>query len=96
MKRTEAKSIKQIIESALSQGDMNNAIQEQRACYLWPEIVGQGINRYTTRRFVENGRLHVFISSGPLKNELAYHRSRLVDAINQAIGSDILHEIVIH
>lgn len=96
MKRREAQSIQQIIEDALSQGDMSHAIQEQRACYLWPEIVGQGINRYTTRRFVENGRLHVFISSGPLKNELSYHRSRLIETINHTIGADVIHEIVIH
>ncbi len=96
MKRTEAQSIRQIIEKALSQSEQRDAIQEQRACYLWPEIVGPSINRYTTRRFVENGRLHVFISSAPLKNELSFHRTGLRDTLNRAVGADVISEIVIH
>ena len=96
MKRTEAQSIQQIIETALKQSDMRDVIQEQRVCYLWPEIVGPSINRYTTRRFVEGGRLHVYISSGPLKNELSFHRARLCQSLNQAVGEDVISEIVIH
>lgn len=96
MKRTEARSIKQIIDAALSESDMRGALMEQRVCYLWPEVVGPGINRYTTRRFVEGGRMHVFISSGPLKGELAFHRSALVAQLNRAAGADVITEIVIH
>lgn len=96
MKRTEAKSLKEIIDSALADSDMRGAIMEQRVCYLWPEVVGPAINRHTTRRFVENGRMHVYISSGPLKGELSFHRQALVDQLNRAAGGTVITEIVIH
>ncbi len=96
MKRSEPLSLAQIIDRAISAADVDKAVAEHRACYLWPEIVGQGINRYTTRRFVESGVLHVYLSSAPLKNELSFHRARLVEMINKAVGSDVISSRVLH
>ena len=50
MKRTEAQSIKSIIDAVINDSGMASTFDEQKLCYLWPEVVGQGINRYTTRR----------------------------------------------
>lgn len=96
MKRTEPKSIHAIIEEALESSSMATGFREQQACYLWGEIVGPGVNRYTTRRYVEKGRLHVYLSSGPLKNELQFMRSHITQQLNRAVGSNVITEIIIH
>lgn len=96
MKRTEPKSIKEIIDQVLDQDNIRQAAREQRICYLWPEIVGPGINRHTTRRFVSNGVLHVYLNSAPLKNELQFHRAQLIELLNNAVGHNVIHEISIH
>ena len=46
MKRTEAKNIGQIINDLLRQENLDVALDEHRASALWPQIVGDGINRY--------------------------------------------------
>lgn len=96
MKRRYPERIDIIIEKALKENDISASINEQKISYLWSEIVGPGINRYTTRRFVESGTLHVFISSASLKNELQYMRSHLIDELNKAAGSNVINKIVIH
>lgn len=96
MKRRYPELIGNIIEKALKENEINSSLNEQKISYLWPEIVGSGINRYTTRRFVESGTLHVFISSASLKNELQYMRSHLIEELNKAAGSDVINKIVIH
>lgn len=96
MKRSDAQSIKEIIDVALSQSGVSGVIDEQRVCYLWPEIVGPGINRYTIKRYVERGVLHVYLSSAALKNELQFHRSRLVESLNSAAGKNVITNIIIH
>lgn len=96
MKQTDPLSIREIIDKVLDQEEIRSTALNQRACYLWPEIVGAGINRYTTRRYVSMGVMHVFISSAPLKNELMFHRGRLVEQINKAVGTNVITEIVIH
>ena len=96
MKRTEPKQIGQIIADALAQEGLTGVMAEQKACFLWPEIVGPGVNRYTTRRYVERGVMHVYIPSAVLKNELSYIRTRLVEQINRAVGSDVITSIIFH
>ncbi|MDE6100535.1 MAG: DUF721 domain-containing protein [Paramuribaculum sp.] len=96
MKKTEPKSIAEIIREGIEQVGLSSTVAEQRACYVWPEIVGPGINRYTFKRYVDRGVLHVHITSAALKNELSFNRSSLVEQINRAVGSNAITSIVFH
>jgi hypothetical protein len=96
MKRVEPKLVKDIIDQALYSGDNSRKALEQRASYLWPEVVGSGVNRYTLRRYVADGVLHVYLTSAPLKNELSYCRDSIIKSINEIIGSDVISAIEIH
>lgn len=96
MKRQEALSFGQIFDEAIRQSGLETAYDEQRASYLWPEIVGPTVNRMTTRRYVENGVLHVFISSAPLRSELSFLTDKLVCRINESIGKTVIKSIVLH
>lgn len=96
MKRTQPQSVSEIINEVFSHSGMSQAVAEQRVCYLWPEIVGPGVNRYTTRRYVDHGTLHVYLSSASLKDELSYMRQSLIDQLNQAAGSQVINAIAIH
>lgn len=96
MKRTEAKSFAEIFDGALETAGLTDTYREQKASFLWPEIVGQEINRHTSRRYVEHGELHVYITSAVLKNELSFLKSRIIALINEAAGAEVIHRIVIH
>lgn len=94
MKRTEAKNIGQIIDDLLKKEKLDVALDEHRASVLWPQIVGDGINRYTIKRFVNNGVMTVHLSSASLANELMLNRAALIARINEALGREIIHEII--
>ena len=94
MKRTEAKNIGQIIDDLLKKEKLDVALDEHRASALWPQIVGDGINRYTIKRFVNNGVMTVHLSSASLANELMLNRAALIARINEALGREIIHEII--
>lgn len=96
MKRTEPKSFAQIFDEAMERAGASETLAAQRACFLWPEIVGAGINRYTYQRRIEGSTLHIYISSAPLKNELSFHKSRLIQQLNDAVGSQALTDIIFH
>ena len=94
MKRTEAKNVGQIINEVLQNEHLDVALDEHRASALWPQIVGDGINRYTIRRYVKDGVMTVHLSSASLANELMLNRQRIIQRINEALGRDIIREIV--
>lgn len=94
MKRTEARNIGEIINDVLKKEQLDVALDEHRASALWPQIVGDGINRYTIRRFVKDGVMTVHLSSAALKSELMLNREGIIRRINDALGRDIIHEII--
>ena len=94
MKRTEAKNVGQIINDLLRKENLDVALDEHRACALWPQIVGDGINRYTIKRYVKDGVMTVHFSSASLANELMLNRDRIIKHINDALGRDIIREII--
>ena len=96
MKRTEAISVGDLLKAMIeSEGD-SDAFDRQKVSFLWSEIVGPTINRATTRRYVEGTTLHVYLSSAPLKAELAYNINALINRLNEAVGRKIITKIAIH
>ncbi len=96
MKRTEPKLIVDIIRESLERDGIESRFNEQRAAYLWGDVVGPGVNRYTTRRYVEHGVLHVFLSSASLKQELSFMRQAIIKSLNAAVGTAVINDIVLH
>lgn len=96
MKKREAMAVGEIIKQAIDATGHRNDFDRQRACYVWPEIVGPAINRLTTRRWVDGDTLHVCLASAPLKQDLAFHKEKLIELINKMTGSDAIHDIRIH
>ena len=96
MKRTEPKSFAQIFDEGMARAGASETLAAQRACYMWAEIVGPGVNRYTYKRHVDGSTLHIYISTAPLKNELSFHRSALIAQLNAAVGCEALTAIEFH
>ncbi len=94
MKRTEAKNIGQIIDELLKRENLDVVLDEHRASAMWPQIVGDGINRYTIKRYVNNGVMTVHLSSASLSNELMLNRASIIQRINEALGREVIHEII--
>lgn len=79
------------------EGDNALYVKRHRASYLWIEIVGEGVNRYTTRRYVSpDGALHVYLSSAVIKHELSFTRTKIIERINEIMGEQVLTDLIIH
>lgn len=97
MKRSEPLSFREIFDRVVDQAGLTATVAAQRACYLWPEVVGPGVNRYTSRRYVEGTVLHLYITSAPLRNDLTFMRQSLLNELNARAGAPgALTDIIIH
>jgi len=94
MKRTNARTVGNIISDVLRQERLDVQFNEHRALSLWPQIVGDGINRYTISRSVRDGVMTVRLSSAALSNELMLNRSHIISRINEALGAEVIREII--
>lgn len=96
MKRNDPEKLGDFINKMIKEYGLEEPMASNKACWLWGEVTGQGINGLTTRRMVKDGQLHVWISSAPLKNELLFQREKIMQAINAELGDRPISGIVIH
>lgn len=96
MKQTEPQQVGDIIRAMIESSGNVDEFNRHKAVYLWSEVVGPSINKATIRRFMDGTTMHVFISSGVIKSELAFVAPSLVDALNAAVGAKTVEKIVIH
>lgn len=94
MKRTNAEQIGALITKLLQADGIEGKFNEQQVAALWPQVVGNGVNRYTVERHVRDGVMYVTISSAALRNELMMNRSAIVKRLNEFMGREVIHDIV--
>ena len=71
-------------------------IAEARIPDVWPRVVGDIVASYTVRLEIKTGgRLFVYLSSSVVRNEIFMQRAALKEAINRAVGSNILTTIIV-
>lgn len=93
MKRTEALTVKEIMDKYLRDQNLEDKMLERRALELWPVVVGNVINRRTVERRVNDGVMSMRITSGAMRSELMMCRSALIRSINNAVGKDVIRDI---
>jgi predicted nucleic acid-binding Zn ribbon protein len=77
-------------KSRLQQGIRAMQIEE-----LWEELMGKTIARYTDKIQIVQHTLFITTSVAPLKNELLYQKNRIRERVNEALGEEVIKEVVI-
>ncbi len=96
MIRKEPKHLGAIIDDMFARTGIMPEFRRQSAAAAWAAVVGSNIAAYTRNATVRDRTLHVTIGSPALKEELGYVREVLVGRINDAVGDDVISNIVIH
>ncbi|MDE6854368.1 MAG: DUF721 domain-containing protein [Muribaculaceae bacterium] len=96
MKRTEPLRIDEIIRRMIDATGMRPEYSRRSVESMWPAVAGRNIAAYTTRLYVKDRLLHVFISSASLKEELGYVRAQLARRLNDAVGADVIDNVILH
>lgn len=61
---------------------------------LWRDIMGESIARQTKNISLNRGVLRITLFSAAVKQELHFHRNRIIQTLNHRIGKNVIKEIV--
>lgn len=95
MKRKAVQPISDILKDYLKEKNLNKGLLENRAVSYWPKVLGPTVARSTQRIYMYNGTLYVQLNSSVLRNELLMWKDKIIRNLNQAIGEEIVQEVVI-
>lgn len=96
MFRREVKSISDLLNMYLRREGLETPLLQKRAIDSWDRLMGPTIVRYTGDKFIKNQTLFVKIVNPALRHDLSLMRSRIVQRINEAVGSQIIADIRIY
>jgi predicted nucleic acid-binding Zn ribbon protein len=88
-------SIGDAIQKFLEQSRIKGPIQALQIEDLWGEIMGKTIAKYTDNIKIINDTLFITTHVAPLKQELVFQKEKIKLRVNEALGKNIIKEIII-
>lgn len=86
-------SLGEAIKGLLKDYGLDKAVKLHQATFLWKEVVGPAIARHSSAVDVKGETLFIRARSAAWRNEIAFQKDEILQAINERIGSSLLKDI---
>ncbi len=87
--------ISQAIEELLKTQHLKPRFDEANVVASWERLVGKAIARRTRKVFIRNKVLFIELVSPSMKQDLSYHKSKILEMLNKEFGEGVVKEIVL-
>jgi predicted nucleic acid-binding Zn ribbon protein len=94
MRKRQTQALSDVIKEVLKKQKLNKGLLENRAVHYWEKVLGPSVASATHRIYIRNGVLFVEMTSSVLRNELMMWKDKIIHNLNQAIGENIVRDIV--
>ena len=84
-------AIKQFLDKSRLKGYMQAFEIEA----LWEKLMGKTIARYTDKIQIHGNKLYITTVVAPLRHELIYQKEAIIKRVNEALGEDLIKEVII-
>ncbi|MDD3108623.1 MAG: DUF721 domain-containing protein [Alistipes sp.] len=75
---------------------VSRRLSEARLAEAWPQVAGPLIASYTLRTEIQRGgRFFVYLSSSVVRHECFMQREILRQALNQAVGMEVVTSVIV-
>ena len=71
---------------------MEQSVLDVQIEEIWPQVMGDVVNRLTRSVEVRDGVLYVRVNSAALKTQLFENRFELVRRLNEAVGANAIRD----
>lgn len=89
-------SINDAMKNFVQKSRLKNGVKTAAIEQVWLDIMGEVIAKYTTKLQIINQKLFISTTNGPLKNELMFQKSLIIERINEKMGPGTISEVVIN
>lgn len=83
------------LNELMDQYKLKGKLNEIKLYEAWDNILGKAIANHTVSKHLYEDKLLIKLDSAALRNELSYSKSKLVKSLNDAIGFEIVRELVL-
>ena len=84
-----------VIKEFVETNKLQSGLDKVNVREAWEQMMGNGVNHYTTAIKLERDTLYVQLSSSVLREELSYGKEKIMAMLNEALGKDIIKKLVL-
>jgi predicted nucleic acid-binding Zn ribbon protein len=88
-------SLGEALQHFMRHSRMKGNMQALQITDVWEQIMGATIAKYTESIQISNKTLFITTSVAPLRNELVYQKEKIIQRVNEALGENVINEVVI-
>ncbi len=87
--------IEDILKEFVKTNNLQTGLDKVNVREAWANLMGNGVNNYTTAIELKHSILYVQLSSSVLREELSYGNEKIVKMLNESIGKDVVKKLVL-
>lgn len=95
MKRRNELSLKDALDGLVDAYGLREKLDEQSIASFWDEVAGGMVAKHTVAVKLRRGKLYIKVDSAPLRVELTFMRTALIDILNKRFGRTVVQEITV-
>ena len=91
----EESPISDVLKQFISQNKLEAGMDVVNVREAWKNLMGNGVNNYTTEIQLKGSTLYVALSSAVLREELSYGKDKIIKMINEELRKDLVQTLVL-
>ncbi|MFC1555337.1 DUF721 domain-containing protein [candidate division KSB1 bacterium] len=84
-----------ILDELFKKLGLADGLKQQQAVLAWKDIVGETISRISEPEKIEHGRLFIRVEDSAWRQELHYHKHKIMKKLNDKLGKKAVKEIIL-
>lgn len=87
--------IEDILKEFVKTNNLEDGLDKVNVREAWANLMGNGVNNYTTAIELKHETLYVQLSSSVLREELSYGNEKIIKMLNEFIGKEVVKKLVL-
>ena len=93
MRKSNTEPIGKVIQQFLREEGLETPYNQFKLMKALEDVLGQGISHHIGNTFIKNQTLYIELKSSVLRQELNMGRTKLVQQLNTAVGTQVISDI---
>ena len=94
-RQNEHQHLSEALKGFIKANKLEKGIDKVEAQKAWANLMGNGVNNYTTSVELRNETLYVSLSSSVLREELSYGKTKIVKMLNEELGKELVKKLIL-
>ncbi len=87
--------LSEVLKEYRSEMNIDRKLKEVNLLNSWEDIAGRAIAKRTSKVYLKDGKLFIYLTSPVVRSELSMAKESLKERLNEKAGEELVKEIIL-